>query len=406
MLAGGDTTDVITMKNVTDYARYASRGQLVAHHRRGQAARHREAGRASTPSSSDGKYFALPYRQDFWVLYYNKTLLRQGRRQGSAEPHLGRVREAREEAHHRAAAPTRSTAPTSTPGARWCRPSRPPRPAATCSAATTPSSPTSTRWRSGLQKAGATLTSAPPRRRRSTTHDVRDRQGRHDADGHVVHRRAAGRPRPTARPTSTGAWRRCRSVTRRQGVTTFGSPTAFAVNKKAKHADAAKKFVQWAAGQEGADAIAKIGVVPALHEPADHRHLLLASRACPPTRCPRRRSSRTRWCWRCRSARSPPTSTRSSTEEHELIMTGEQVGRRRHRRDGQAGQERSARLESRGLARAPLRPARSPKAPWPRCTHPAPPRPAHRRRLARHLVGWSFILPNFLGLRRCSRSSR
>ena len=28
MLAGGDNTDVITMKNVTDYSRYASRGQL------------------------------------------------------------------------------------------------------------------------------------------------------------------------------------------------------------------------------------------------------------------------------------------------------------------------------------------------------------------------------------------
>src|SRR5687767_7056620 len=29
MLAGGDTTDVLTMKNVTDYARYANRGQLL-----------------------------------------------------------------------------------------------------------------------------------------------------------------------------------------------------------------------------------------------------------------------------------------------------------------------------------------------------------------------------------------
>ena len=29
MLAGGDTTDIITMKNVKDYSRYASRGQLL-----------------------------------------------------------------------------------------------------------------------------------------------------------------------------------------------------------------------------------------------------------------------------------------------------------------------------------------------------------------------------------------
>jgi len=47
-------------------------------------------------------------------------------------------------------------------------------------------------------------------------------------------------------------------------VTTFGSPTAFAVNKNAKHAAAAKKFIQFATGSEGAKAIAAIGVVPAL----------------------------------------------------------------------------------------------------------------------------------------------
>ncbi|MCV5004737.1 extracellular solute-binding protein, partial [Escherichia coli] len=31
-------------------------------------------------------------------------------------------------------------------------------------------------------------------------------------------------------------------------VTTFGSPTAFAVNKNAEHADEATKFLLWAAG--------------------------------------------------------------------------------------------------------------------------------------------------------------
>jgi multiple sugar transport system substrate-binding protein len=44
---------------------------------------------------------------------------------------------------------------------------------------------------------------------------------------------------------------------------TFGSPTAFAVNKNSEHQDAAKKFLEFAAGEEGAKAIAAIGVVPA-----------------------------------------------------------------------------------------------------------------------------------------------
>jgi multiple sugar transport system substrate-binding protein len=47
-------------------------------------------------------------------------------------------------------------------------------------------------------------------------------------------------------------------------VTTFGSPTAFAVNKNSKHADAAKKFVEWASSQAGATAVAKAGVTPSL----------------------------------------------------------------------------------------------------------------------------------------------
>ena len=47
-------------------------------------------------------------------------------------------------------------------------------------------------------------------------------------------------------------------------VTTFGSPTAFAVNKNAKHAAAAEKFIQFATGAAGAQAITAIGIVPAL----------------------------------------------------------------------------------------------------------------------------------------------
>ncbi|MGO4428990.1 extracellular solute-binding protein, partial [Streptomyces sp. MCAF7] len=49
---------------------------------------------------------------------------------------------------------------------------------------------------------------------------------------------------------------------------TFGSPTAFAVNKKARNSEAAKKFVLWASGPKGAAAIAKVGVVPSYTDDA------------------------------------------------------------------------------------------------------------------------------------------
>ena len=52
------------------------------------------------------------------------------------------------------------------------------------------------------------------------------------------------------------------------GITTFGSPTAFAVNKKAKHAAAAKKFVL-SPPVRGRQAVAQIGIVPALRTAAD-----------------------------------------------------------------------------------------------------------------------------------------
>jgi multiple sugar transport system substrate-binding protein len=51
-------------------------------------------------------------------------------------------------------------------------------------------------------------------------------------------------------------------------VSTFGSPTAFAVNKNAAHSEEARKFIEWAAGEEGAKTISKIGVVPALQNDA------------------------------------------------------------------------------------------------------------------------------------------
>jgi multiple sugar transport system substrate-binding protein len=105
-------------------------------------------------------------------------------------------------------------------------------------------------------------------------------------------------------------------------VTTFGSPTAFAVNKNSKHADAAKKFVTWAAGEEGATAIAKAGVTPSLQSQAilDTYFALpgvpqdaLAKKAFKPDQV---------------VLEMPVTDKTADvdtilTEEHELIMTGE-----------------------------------------------------------------------------------
>jgi multiple sugar transport system substrate-binding protein len=107
-------------------------------------------------------------------------------------------------------------------------------------------------------------------------------------------------------------------------ITTFGSPTAFAVNKKAKNADAAKKFVAWASGEQGATILAKIGVSPSFRNqsildtyfasagmPTDD----IAKKAFQPAKV----------------ALEMPVNEKSSdvdvilNEEHELIMTGEKT---------------------------------------------------------------------------------
>ncbi len=133
MLAGGDKTDVLTMKNVTDYARYGTRGQLTD-----------LTGTVNgLPKDSylgldafdlDSRYYALPYRQDFWVLYYNKALV------GGAD--LSNLTWAEYAALAKSTTKGEGAdkvyGATTTCGARWCRRSRPRRPAATSSPATTP----------------------------------------------------------------------------------------------------------------------------------------------------------------------------------------------------------------------------------------------------------------------------
>ena len=123
MLAGGDTTDVLTMKNLTDYSRFAGRGQLedvtdlVTDYPDGKLA-------GTDGYDQDGKYFAVPYRQDFWVLYYNKSLFDAAGVDYPDARDVGRLRRPRAEADRAPTRPgRRSTARTSTSGARSCRPS-------------------------------------------------------------------------------------------------------------------------------------------------------------------------------------------------------------------------------------------------------------------------------------------
>jgi len=265
MLAGGDTTDVITMKNVIDYARYGTRGQL--------APLTDEVGKLDQKSyigldafNLSGQYYALPYRSDFWVLYYNKKLLKSD---GADLSHLTWQQYAQ-----LAKASTTGTGTGKVYGTyqhTWRSVVQ------AISAAQTGGDllggdysfmTDQYNMSLDLEKSGATLPWATANTQKisyntmfSTEKAAMLPMGTWYASS-LVADKAAGKIAvdwgiaPMPQTSATG------------GITTFGSPTAFAVNKKAKNAAAAKEFVLWASGEKGASAVAKIGVAPAFRNAA------------------------------------------------------------------------------------------------------------------------------------------
>jgi multiple sugar transport system substrate-binding protein len=322
MLAGGDSTDVLTMKNVIDYSRFGTRGQLVP---LTDEAKKLDPAKYSglDAYNLDGKYFALPYRQDFWVLYYNKTLLKQA---GVAESKLQNL--TWDGYAMLAKSLTKGDGASKVYGTyqhTW-------RSVVEATAA----AQTGGDLLGGdygffkdqyamtldLQKNGALMPWATASSQK-VTYNTMFSTGK-----------AALMPMGTwyastlLADTKSGKtkveWGMAPLPQRAADgkVTTFGSPTAFAVNKNSKHTDAAKKFVEWASGEAGAMAVAKAGVTPALQSQQilDTYFALpgvpngeVAKQAFKPDKV----------------VLEMPVGDKSSdvdqilTEEHELIMTGE-----------------------------------------------------------------------------------
>ncbi|TDD56230.1 sugar ABC transporter substrate-binding protein [Nonomuraea terrae] len=265
MLAGGDKTDVITMKNVTDYSRYSSRGQLAD---LTDLVKSADTSKLAGLDAFDvsGKYFALPYRQDFWLLYYNKKLFDEA---GTEYPD-GLTWDEYAELAKKLTKGEGSEKVYGTYHHTWRSVVQ------AVSAAQTGGDQLGGDYAFftdqytmavGLQQAGAAIDFGTATSQKSdyrtmfeTAKTAMMPMGTWYISG-ILEAKAGGAtdvewglaPMPQ-RPGATE-------------VTTFGSPTAFAVNNRAEHADLARKFVQFAASQAGAEAITKVGVVPALQSP-------------------------------------------------------------------------------------------------------------------------------------------
>ncbi|MGO4190040.1 ABC transporter substrate-binding protein [Arthrobacter sp. YAF17] len=262
MLASGDTTDVLTMKNVIDYSRYANNGQLQEINSVvDKVGKDNLAGIDAFDMA--GKYFAAPYRQDFWLLYYNKDLFKAA---GIEEPkdltwekYTEIAKKLTTEAGGKKVYGTYQHVWRSVIQA--------------IAAAQNGADQNSGEYGSfedqyntalDLQKSGATLDFGTAKSQKTSYRTMFETgqaammpMGTWYTAG-ILQAKKDGKTTvnwglaPLPQKESNGK------------VTTFGSPTAFAVNKNATHSDEAKKFIEWAAGVEGAKAISKIGVVPAL----------------------------------------------------------------------------------------------------------------------------------------------
>jgi len=266
MLAGNDTSDVLTMKNLIGYSNYAYRGQLedmTSYAKTLDSSKY--FGVLDYLKSTDGKIYALPYRNDFWVLYYNKKLFdkagvpyptnltwdqyRDLAKQLTSGSGSNKVYGAY---NHTWRSITNATAAAQVKG--------------------TPDALVKGNYDFiknmyqvflGMQKDGSVLDYGTAKSTNTTYQSQFETEKAAMIPmgtwymGAVISDKAKGTTNvdwaiaPLPQADDSGK------------VKSWGSPTAFAVNKNAAHKEEAKKFVEWASGPEGAKIVAGIGVVPA-----------------------------------------------------------------------------------------------------------------------------------------------
>jgi len=266
MLAGGDTTDIITVKNLTDYAGYAAKKQFVDV----------KDLAAKLPSDKipalddyavDGAQYAVPYRQDFAMLFYNKAMFKDA---GVADPTNLTWDEFASDAQKL----TTGSGGDKVYGAyvhTW-----------NSIVQAYPAAQTNGKWDTGkygwmkdqynlvlgMQKAGTTMDWATANSQQ-TSYQTMLESGKAAmvpmGSWLIAPLLADEKSGTTKVDWGIAPVPQVKSGTK---ITTIGGPTGFGINKNSKNVAAAKKFLTFAAGAQGAKAIASIGIVPAYHSDA------------------------------------------------------------------------------------------------------------------------------------------
>jgi multiple sugar transport system substrate-binding protein len=267
MLAGGDSTDIITVKNLTDYSGYAAKQQLLnLNDVEKQVPADKLAGLDSYKFK--GNYFALPYRTDFSVLFYNKTMFKQA---GVADP----TNLTWDEFASDAAKLTSGSGGSKVYGAYVHT------------------------WNSLVQGIAAVQNGKDLNDPKDYGYlsDQYDMMLKLQKDGNIPNYgeaktqklayqtefetgKAAMVPMGTwliaplladkAKGVSVPDWGIAPLPQIKAGgkIVTDGGPTGFGINKSSKNQAAAKKFIEFATSEKGAEAVASIGIVPSYQSDA------------------------------------------------------------------------------------------------------------------------------------------
>jgi len=266
MLSGGDTTDIITVKNLTDYAGYADKKQFLDV---SSIAKSLPADKIPALKDYDvkGTTYATPYRQDFSVLYYNKTMFTDA---GVADP----ANLTWDEFAADAKKLTKGSGGSKVYGAYIHTWNSMVQGYAAAQQDKSYDKPDYSWMKDqynltlGLQKSGDIMDWATANSQQ-TSYQTMFETGK-----------AAMVPMGTwliaplladeKKGTTKVDWgiAPIPQITSGGDITTMGGPTGFGINKNAKNPDAAKKFLKFAAGEQGAKAVASIGIVPAYHSDA------------------------------------------------------------------------------------------------------------------------------------------
>jgi multiple sugar transport system substrate-binding protein len=266
MLAGGDTTDIITVKNLTDYAGYAQKKQFVD-----VSDLVKKLPADSIPALSsykvDDAQYAVPYRQDFAMLFYNKTLFKNA---GVADPTNLTWDEFAADAQKL----TSGSGADKVYGAyihTW-----------NSLVQAYPAAQTDGTWDTGdygwmkdqydlvlgMQKDGTIMDWATANSQQ-TSYQTMLESGKAAmvpmGSWLIAPLLADKKAGTTDLDWGIAPVPQVKSGTK---ITTIGGPTGFGINKNSKNVDAAKKFLTFAAGEQGAEAVASIGIVPAYHSDA------------------------------------------------------------------------------------------------------------------------------------------